>query len=110
YVRDMLVDEGYEVSVANTGEQGLSKLQTETHDLVITDLELGGEIRGLDVLDRARSLPNAPEVIVMTAYATVDTAIRALKSGAAEYLTKPFRAEALQVAVQRAVERRFLRG
>jgi DNA-binding NtrC family response regulator len=110
YVRDMLVDEGYEVSVANTGEQGLSKLQSESPDLVITDLELGGEIRGLDVLDRARSLPNAPEVIVMTAFATVDTAIRALKSGAAEYLTKPFRAEALQVAVQRAVERRFLRG
>ncbi len=47
---------------------------------------------------------------MITGYATVDTAIRALKSGAADYLTKPFRAEALQVAVQRALERRFLRG
>ncbi len=110
YVRDLLEDEGYEVSVANTGEQGLSKLQQENHDLVITDLELGSEIRGLDVLDRARAIPNAPEVIVVTAFATVDTAIRALKSGAADYLTKPFRAEALQVAVGRALERRFLRG
>jgi DNA-binding NtrC family response regulator len=110
YVRDMLTDEGYEVTVANTGEQGLAKLTNDAFDLVISDLEFGGEIRGLDVLDRARSMPYAPEVIIMTAFATVDTAIRALKSGAADYLTKPFRAEALQVAVSRALERRFLRG
>lgn len=110
YIRDMLAEEGYETAVANTGEQGLAKLQSEFFDLVITDLELGGEIRGLDVLDRARALPNAPEVIIITAFATVDTAIRALKSGAADYVTKPFRTDALEVAVSRAMERRFLRS
>ena len=112
YVRDILQDqdEGYHIEVANTGRQGLTKLSSSPPDLVISDLELGGEIRGLDVLDRCRELPDAPEVIIVTAFATVDTAIRALKSGAADYLTKPFRAEALQVAVSRALERRFLRG
>ncbi len=110
YVRELLEEEGHQVTHATTGQQGLAKLQSESPDLVISDLELGGEIRGLDVLDRCRAMPQPPEVIIVTAFATVDTAIRALKSGAADYLTKPFRAEALQVAVSRALERRFLRG
>ncbi len=84
-----LKDEGYEVTACETGEKGFQELNKSEFDIVVTDLRLP-KIGGLEILEQAKK--NNPEckVIVMTAYASVETAVKALKLGAYDYLIKPF--------------------
>ncbi len=86
---DTLSEEGYQVTACATGTEGLAAFQAERFDVLLTDLRLP-VMSGIDILKKAKeSRPNCP-VIVMTAYASVDTAVQALKLGAYDYLTKPF--------------------
>ncbi len=86
---DTLSEEGYTVTACATGSEGLAAFQAERFDVLLTDLRLPA-MSGIDILRRAKEKdPDCP-VIVMTAYASVDTAIQALKLGAYDYLTKPF--------------------
>jgi DNA-binding NtrC family response regulator len=105
---DTLVDEGYSVAIAGTVAQGLAELERETPDVVITDLRLpDGE--GLEVLRAVQQdCPGVP-VIVLTAYASVASAVEAMHLGAAEYLTKPFEDSQLLAIVARHVELSRLR-
>ncbi len=99
--------EGYDVQSAKSGEEAIDLLFNKPFDLVVTDLRLGG-ISGIEVLKRAKELFPDTEVVVMTAYGTIEGAVEAIKSGAYDYLTKPFQPQELTLVAQRALERKGL--
>jgi DNA-binding NtrC family response regulator len=91
---DILETEGYEVYSAEDGEEGLDVFRSKSPDIVITDLRLP-KLNGIEVLSTVMSVNPSCKVILITAYASVDTAIESLKLGAYDYLTKPFSPEKL---------------
>lgn len=97
----------YEVSVAPDGQAAQQELGNSEYDLVITDLKMPG-ITGIDVLKHTKQHHPATEVIMVTAFATTETAIEAMKVGAYDYLIKPFKVDEILVTVQRALEKRKL--
>jgi two-component system, NtrC family, response regulator AtoC len=99
--------EGYSVASAESGEGAIELLLRKPFDLVVTDLRLTG-INGLEVLKQTKELFPDTEVVVMTAYGTIEGAVEAIKAGAYDYLTKPFQPEELTLVSQRALERRGL--
>jgi two-component system response regulator PilR (NtrC family) len=103
----LLSREGHEVILADSGEEGLRRLEEQEFDLVLTDLRLG-EVDGLQVLARARRLARETQVVVLTAFATTETAVSAMKAGAYDYVMKPFRVDALQEVIKKALEKREL--
>ncbi|MCH2374392.1 MAG: sigma-54 dependent transcriptional regulator [Planctomycetes bacterium] len=104
---DVLRAVGYECEVAHDGEDGLKKLKSRQYDLVITDLVLG-DLDGLQLLRHAQQINPFVAVIVFTGHATIETAVEALKRGAADYLIKPLNIEGLRIRVQKALERQEL--
>ncbi|MEE2787350.1 MAG: sigma-54 dependent transcriptional regulator [Myxococcota bacterium] len=99
--------EGHTVKVCSDGTEGVNILHEEEFDLVITDLRMPGA-HGMVVLQRCRELyPDTP-IIVMTAYASTETAIAAMKMGAFDYFSKPFQLEEVKVVIEKALERRHL--
>ncbi len=95
---------GYQVEAVASGGEAIRLISDRRFDLVITDLTMPG-IGGMEVLRHAVGQPSPPIVIMMTAFATPDTAIEAMKAGAYDYLTKPFKIDEIQVVVRRALER-----
>lgn len=108
-VAESLERVGYECSVAGSGERGLSLIEKETYDVVVTDLRMG-EIDGLTLLRKTKEeLPDA-EVILLTGHASVQSALAAGQAGASMYLTKPLDISELRAAVEKASTRvRLLR-
>ncbi len=108
-MREMLVEtlvaEGFEADGIERGEDAAGRLRSARHDLVITDLQLPG-ISGLDVLRAARELDPFLPVILLTAFGTIEAAVRAMKEGAYDFLTKPVDTERLLLVAQRALEKR----
>jgi DNA-binding NtrC family response regulator len=100
----ILTKEGYEVATAESGSSALNRLQKEEFDLVITDLKME-KVSGLDILERCKEWWPETEVIMITAYATVDSAIEAMKKGAYHYITKPFKLDELRKVVKEALEK-----
>ena len=98
-VRDWLVDEGYNVKTAEDGEQALKTVAEQEFGVVILDLRLPGK-DGLEVLREAREKQPAIKGIIITAYPSVDTAVEAVKSGAIDYLPKPFDLNYLEEVIQ----------
>lgn len=105
----MLRGAGYEVDECGTGEEGGERGAAGAYDLVITDLRLGG-VTGLDVLRTVRDSVTPTEVIVMTAYGTIESAVEAMRLGAHDYLQKPFSEQELLMKVKRALNSRRLQG
>ncbi len=97
----------FEVTLAVDGREGCDLLKEQEFDIVITDLKMPG-ISGLQVLSTAKLLHPDTEVVVVTAFATTETAIAAMKQGAYDYLTKPYKVDEIVVTVQRALEKRAL--
>jgi two-component system, NtrC family, response regulator HydG len=98
---------GYDVAEAESGESALSRLLSEPFDVVLTDLKMA-PLDGLAVLRGALDISPTTQVIVMTGYGTVESAVAAMQQGAHDYLSKPFKEEELLVRVQRALEKRKL--
>ncbi len=98
---------GYAVRTAPGMSKALALMDEKAPDLVITDLKMRGG-SGLDLLREIKSRSPEMEVVVITAFATTETAIDALKLGAYDYITKPFQVEEIRVVVQRALERQRL--
>jgi two-component system response regulator PilR (NtrC family) len=98
-----LEDAGYHVDAVASGEQALHHLRAEPSDVVITDLVMPG-IDGLELLGQARILSPRTPVMLMTGYATVETAVEALRRGAADYIFKPFRPDDVRERVQRLLD------
>jgi two-component system response regulator HydG len=98
---------GYDCLTATDPRRGLAMLETERPDLLLTDLKMP-EVDGMELLRRARDLDPAMPVIVTTAFATIESAVAAVKEGAFDYLPKNFAVEQLRVAVDRALRHRGL--
>lgn len=105
--REVLEEEGYEVDSTFTGEEALAKLKDHPYHILLIDLILPG-IDGQEVLSRAKQIRTNMDIIMMTGYASVESAVKALKSGASDYLTKPVNPEELKLAVKRCIEFRGL--
>jgi two-component system, NtrC family, response regulator HydG len=105
----MLRGSGHDVDEAENGEAAVERLSSEVYDLVLTDLKMGST-DGLDVLRAAKDVSQLTEVIVMTAYGTIESAVEAMRFGAHDYLQKPFTEQELLLKVQKAVEQRRLAG
>src|SRR5207302_10636856 len=103
----VLREAGYEVIEAESGEAALSRLLAEPFDVVLTDLKMA-PLDGIAVLRGALDISPTTQVLVMTAYGTVESAVAAMQQGAHDYLSKPFKEEELLVRVQRALEKRKL--
>ncbi|MCA9743127.1 MAG: sigma-54-dependent Fis family transcriptional regulator [Deferribacteres bacterium] len=103
-----LKKQGYEVQEAQSSKDALRKINREIFDVVISDLVMQ-DGNGMDVLKHAKSVLPDTEVIMMTAFGAVETAVEAIRSGAYEYLTKPMQDEALTKTVAKAMERNALR-
>jgi two-component system response regulator PilR (NtrC family) len=100
--------EGHQVSVAESGERALESLAGAPADIVVTDLKMPGKVDGLGLLRGIRERGLDTEVIVVTAFATPETAIAAMKQGAYDYLTKPFKVDEINAVIHRALEKRAL--
>jgi two-component system response regulator HydG len=98
---------GYTVERVLSGSEALAKLASMTFDVVVTDLKLP-DISGIQVLQHVRELPSAPDVIMMTAYASAETAVEAMRLGAVDYLIKPFSIDELRIKIARLIGRRAL--
>ena len=106
-VQAILQEEGYEVDAAPGGSQALSAIQARHYDLVLTDLKMPG-VDGLQVLAHVRKHSPETVTIMMTGYASLDSAIEAVQLGAYEYLLKPTEVPQLKLAVKRSLERKRL--
>ncbi|MGV7221654.1 MAG: sigma-54-dependent transcriptional regulator [Nitrospinales bacterium] len=103
----MLEKDGYGVKVAQNGISAAKLIKENDFDVVITDVQMP-QSNGLDVLDAVnKTRPNTP-VVMMTAYATAETAVEAMKKGAYDYISKPFNIEDLQLIIKNAVEKKSL--
>lgn len=109
-LREVLLDQPYQVEFVSSAEEAIARLALEPPDLVLTDISLPGK-SGLDVMSEARALDPEVAVILMTGYASVSTAIDALRQGADDYVTKPFDDIAdLPVMVEKRLRNRRLRA
>lgn len=102
-----LEPEGYAVTTAENAEMGLKKFCNNSFDLVITDLKMPGK-DGLFVLESVKKQNPQTEVILMTAYATAQNAVEAMKKGAYDYIIKPFEMDELKLKVKHIMEKRRL--
>jgi DNA-binding NtrC family response regulator len=97
-----LSPEGYEVKLSQNGADAMKMLEEESFDLVLTDLKMP-DIDGIEVLKMIKQRWPRTEVIVVTGYQTVDTAVKSIKLGAFDYLEKPFTPDSLIAAVNNAM-------
>ena len=97
-IKEWLVDEGFSVDMAASGQEALDKLSSRPYNLMLTDIKMPG-MDGVELLKRAHKPYPDLAVVMMTAYATVETAIEAMKIGALDYLLKPFELETLVAKV-----------
>ena len=104
----ILTEAGYQVTGVPTGEAALGELDKQLFDAVLLDLNLPG-VQGMDVLSVGPTLQTDTPFIVMTAFGSVDTAVEAMKRGAFDYVSKPFRTEELLLTLRRAHEEAELR-
>ena len=103
-IRRLLQFEGFEILTASTGEEGVKKVEEEHPEVVLMDISLPG-IDGNEAVRRIKKVHPFPSVIMLTAYATVDNAIRALKQGASDFVKKPFENDHLIHIVHQALEK-----
>jgi two-component system, NtrC family, response regulator AtoC len=103
----MLRKEGYEVTLAADGEQGLAELAKNGADVVVTDLVMP-KVGGLEVLKGSLALNPEVPVIIITAHGTVDSAVEAIKLGAFDYVTKPFEQSEIKQVIEKAAKTRDL--
>jgi two-component system, NtrC family, response regulator HydG len=105
----LLRGNGYEVDAAANGREGQELGAAGAYDLVLTDLRMG-ELDGIDVLRAIKQAQPLTEVIVMTAYGTIESAVEAMKLGAFDYIQKPFSEQELLVRTSKAIQTRRLHG
>ncbi|MCX6559010.1 MAG: sigma-54 dependent transcriptional regulator [Candidatus Aminicenantes bacterium] len=108
-LQQLLTSEGFEVEISANGAEGLAKLGQQTFDLLLLDLLMPG-MNGLDVLQAVRRIDPQALVIIITANASVESAIEAMKRGAFDYVQKPFKHEELLLTIERALEHKRLQA
>jgi two-component system response regulator PilR (NtrC family) len=103
----LLTMEGYEVEASTSGEEALAKHSSQAFDLILLDLLMPG-LDGIEVLKRIKRIDPQAMVIIITAYASVESAISAMKIGAFDYIQKPFKHDELLMTIDRALEHKRL--
>jgi DNA-binding NtrC family response regulator len=106
-IQDALVADGYKVATAETGEKGLALHQENPTDILITDLKLP-DMDGIQVLKEIKTISPETQVIMITAYGSIDSAVTAMKEGASDYLTKPFAMDELRLIIKRILRMKQL--
>jgi len=108
-LRGALEEEGYKIGTAESGEACLETLKTRTYDVILLDIWLPG-IDGLETLEKIKEHEDPPEVIIISGHGTIETAVRATKLGAFDFLEKPLSLERMLILIKNAMEARRLRG
>jgi len=107
FLKETLERKKYVVESVGSGSQAIEKIKDDYFDLVITDIRMP-EVSGMEVLESVTKFSSETEVIMITAFGTIENAVQAMKLGAYDYITKPFSADEIEIVVDRAVERRRL--
>ena len=100
---EILADAGYETDTASTGSEAIEKAATRSFDAILLDLIMPG-MSGMEVLIELKKLGPKSKIIMITAFATVDNAVRAIKRGASDYIAKPFNIDDLLVSIKLVLE------
>jgi len=108
WLSDVLQGEGFLATTIGDSLEALQTLKTEEFDLLITDLKMKG-LKGLDLLEEVQKTALLTPVIIMTAFGTIESAIKAIRMGAYDYITKPFQLDELLMTVKKALETRRLK-
>jgi two-component system, NtrC family, response regulator PilR len=103
----MLKKEGYKVSLASNGEEVVKLIDNDLFDLVLLDIRMP-KLDGISALKKIKAIAPETIVIMITAYASADTAIKAMKEGAYDYITKPFKIEEIKLIIKNALEKKNL--
>lgn len=103
----MLKKEGYKVSLASNGEEVLNLAEKDIFDLILMDIRMP-KLDGIAVLKKIKALSPETIVVMITAYASADTAIKAMKEGAYDYVTKPFKVDEIKLIIRNALEKKNL--
>lgn len=104
---EVLTREGYDVQTALSGEEAITKAGDSLFDIVITDIRMGNK-NGMDVLKAFKKVSPETTVIMITAFGSIDTAIEAIREGAFDYISKPFKLEEINLTIKKALEQRRL--
>lgn len=99
----ILKKSGYDVFISSNGEEGIRHVEKYNFDLVITDLKMHG-MDGIKVLEQVKAISPDTLVIIITGYASLESAVAAIRKGASDYLVKPFQIDVLKLVVKRSVE------
>lgn len=112
-IRDLLSFDlgrlGYNVSSARSGEEGVEKFRNDRYDLVVSDIKMSG-MGGIAALEEMKKIDPEIEAIIMTGYATIDTAVESMKKGACDFIHKPFSVDEMRFSVEKALERREMKA
>ena len=108
-LKEALTHWGYQVTTANSGREALEALRTGVFHVAMTDIRMP-DMSGIDLLREIKKLDETIEVVVMTGYPAISSAVEALKEGAYDYLSKPVMLDEIHHLMQRMMEHRFLRG
>src|SRR3972149_333483 len=101
-------DEGYQVEGVASGEDAIQRLGNNVYDLVVTDLKMK-KVDGLEVLKAVKNVNSSTEVVLITAYGTISTAVQAIRDGAYDYVAKPFRHQEILKVAKKAIEKKMLK-
>ncbi len=104
----ILSDEGYDITLANNGEEALVRFKNDAYDLVVTDIKMP-VMDGLQLLQEIRKTGSKTDVIMVTAYGEVESYLKAMSLGAAEYINKPIRIKELKRIVHKVLTERKAR-
>lgn len=106
----VLETDGYKIFEAPSGDKAIELLTTKSnyYDLVITDLKMPGKNNGLDVLREAKKTSETTDVIIVTAYGTIDNAVQAIINGAFDYIQKPINMPELRIKIERALKNKAI--
>ena len=104
-----LAGEGYNIDTAQDGEEGLEKAESGKYNLIFLDIKMPG-MTGMEVLENLRNRENRTNVIMMTAYGTVEDAVKAMKLNAVDFIAKPFAPEEIREIAKKVLERENMEG
>ena len=107
-LKTLMTDWGYKIFLAHDGDVGVDMVRSQAFDMVLLDMKMV-KMSGMEALQQIHEYNPSLPVIIMTAYSSVDTAVKALKIGAYDYLTKPLDFDKLKLTVERVFERIFLK-
>lgn len=107
-LKKILTRKGFQVEISGDGAGGITETKKDFYDIALTDLKMPG-MDGMEVLKAIKKISPQTYVIIMTAYGTIDSAVQAIRNGAFDYITKPFKTEEILIVIKKALEDRDLR-